>query len=87
MKQEIRRGVVVIVTLCLVVWAGQLTAQDKTWEDLDKKAKQAKIDETAKESLDERGAEESGRAGDRDAFTGKVFPNHRSVLANLSTNW
>jgi hypothetical protein len=53
MKHEIRRATTVIAVLCLVIGAGQLAAADKSWEDLDKQAKQAKIDETAKESLDE----------------------------------
>ena len=48
-----RKAIVMIGALCLVVWAGQLGAQDTSWEDLDKQAKQAKIDEVAKESLDE----------------------------------
>jgi lipid-binding SYLF domain-containing protein len=48
-----RKAIVVIAALCLVVWAGQLKAQDTSWEDLDKQAKQAKIDEVAKASLDE----------------------------------
>ena len=52
MKYENRKAIVVIAALCLVVWAGQLAAQDTSWEDLDKQAKQAKIDETAQESLD-----------------------------------
>jgi lipid-binding SYLF domain-containing protein len=53
MKCDIRKSIVVIAALCLVVWTGQLVAQDKSWEDLNKDAKRAKIDETAKESLDE----------------------------------
>jgi lipid-binding SYLF domain-containing protein len=53
MKYENRKAIVVIAALCLVVWAGQLAAQDKSWEDLDKQAKQAKIYETAQESLDQ----------------------------------
>jgi len=53
MKCDIRKSIVVIAALCLVVWAGKLGAQDTSWEDLDKQAKQAKIDEVAKESLDE----------------------------------
>jgi lipid-binding SYLF domain-containing protein len=53
MRCDNRKAIVVIATLCLIVWAGQLGAQDKSWEDLDKDAKRAKIDETAKESLDE----------------------------------
>jgi len=53
MKQDIRKTAVAIAVLCLVVWAGQLLAQDKSWEDLNKEAKRAKINETAKESLDE----------------------------------
>ncbi len=53
MKQHIRKPAIVIAVLCLVVGAGQLAAQDKSWEDLNKDAKRAKIDETAKESLDE----------------------------------
>ena len=53
MRCDSRNAIVVIAALCLVVWAGQLGAQDKSWEDLDKQAKQAKIDEVAKGSLDE----------------------------------
>ena len=33
--------------------------------------------------LDERGAEEAGRAGDGDALAGQAFPDH----ARLSTIW
>ena len=53
MKADIRKSIIVIAVLCMVVGTGQLAAQDTSWEDLDKQAKQAKIDETAKESLDE----------------------------------
>jgi lipid-binding SYLF domain-containing protein len=53
MKTKIRKIAIVVAALCLVFWAGQLPAQETSWEDLDKQAKQAKIDETAKESLDE----------------------------------
>jgi len=53
MKHDIRKATIVIAAFCLVVWAGQLAAQDKSWEDLDKQAKQAKIGETAQGSLDE----------------------------------
>jgi len=53
MRLDNRKAIVVIAALCLIVWAGQLIAQDKSWEDLDKQAKQAKIDEVAKGSLDE----------------------------------
>jgi lipid-binding SYLF domain-containing protein len=53
MEKKIRKGVVMMATLCLVIGAGELAAQDSSWEDLDKKAKQGKINETAKESLDE----------------------------------
>ena len=53
MSQKIRQTTVIIAVLCLVVGSGQLVAQDKSWEDLDKQAKRAKVDETAKESLDE----------------------------------
>ena len=53
MKKTIRNAVIPSATLCLVMGAGQLAAQDKSWEDLDRQAKQAKINETAQESLDE----------------------------------
>ena len=52
MKQNIRKSLVVIAALCLVVSAGLLAAEE-SWEDLDTKAKQAKIGETAQESLNE----------------------------------
>jgi lipid-binding SYLF domain-containing protein len=52
MRQDIRKSLVVIAALCLVVSAGLLAAEE-SWEDLDTKAKQAKIGETAQESLDE----------------------------------
>ena len=52
MRQDIRKSLVVIAALYLVVSAGLLVAEE-SWEDLDKQAKQAKIDETAKGSLDE----------------------------------
>ena len=53
MRCDSRKAIVVIAALCLLVWAGQLGAEEKSWEDLDKQAKQTKIYETAKESLDE----------------------------------
>jgi len=53
MKQDVRKAIVVGAALCLMLGAGQLVAQDKSWEDLDKKAKQGKISETAQESLNE----------------------------------
>ena len=53
MKQDIRKAIVVVAALCLAVGAGQLGAEDKSWEDLDKQAKQAKINEIAQGSLDE----------------------------------
>jgi lipid-binding SYLF domain-containing protein len=37
----------------LAVGSAEVGAQDKSWEELNKEAKQAKIDETAKASLDE----------------------------------
>jgi lipid-binding SYLF domain-containing protein len=52
MKQEIRKSLVVIAALCLVVSAGLLAAEE-SWESLNQQAKQAKIDETAQESLNE----------------------------------
>jgi len=52
MRQDIRKSLVVIAALCLVVSAGLLAAEE-SWEDLNQQAKQAKIDETAKDSLDE----------------------------------
>ena len=52
MKQNIRKSLVVIAALCLVVSAGLLAAEE-SWENLDTKAKQAKIGETAQESLNE----------------------------------
>jgi len=53
MHRNIRKTLTVIATLCLIVGAGQLNAQDQDWKDLNKDAKRAKIDEIAKESLDE----------------------------------
>jgi len=52
MKSEIRKSLVVIAGFCLAISAGQLAAEE-SWEDLNRDAKQAKINETAKESLDE----------------------------------
>ena len=52
MRQDIRKSLVVIAALCLVVSAGLLAAEE-SWESLNQQAKQAKIDETAKGSLDE----------------------------------
>jgi lipid-binding SYLF domain-containing protein len=53
MKGNIRKVALAIGTVCLIVSAGHVAAQENSWEDLDKQAKQAKIDETAQESLDE----------------------------------
>ena len=53
MKHEIGKALTVIATLCVVLWAGHLLAQDKSWEELNIDAKRAKIDEAAQESLDE----------------------------------
>ena len=52
MKSGFCTCVAVIAVLCLVGAAGQLAAQED-WESLDQQAKQAKIDATAKEALDE----------------------------------
>ena len=53
MKHEIGKALTVIATLCVVLWAGHLLAQDKSWEELNIDAKRAKIDEAAQGSLDE----------------------------------
>ena len=53
MKHDFRKALTVIATLCVVLWAGHLLAQDKSWEELNIDAKRAKIDEAAQESLDE----------------------------------
>jgi lipid-binding SYLF domain-containing protein len=53
MKQNIWRAAVAITVVFMLAGAGNVLAEEQSWEDLDKKAKQAKIDETAKESLDE----------------------------------
>mgnify|MGYP000119661546 FL=1 len=52
MKCDIRKSIVVIAALCLVLPTSLLGAEE-SWESLNKQAKQAKIDEVAKESLDE----------------------------------
>ena len=52
MKCDIRKSIVVIAVLCLVGSAAGLAAEE-SWENLNQQAKQAKIDEVAKESLDE----------------------------------
>jgi lipid-binding SYLF domain-containing protein len=52
MNSVFRQSLVVIAALCLVGAAGQLAAEED-WESLDQQAKQAKIDATAKESLEE----------------------------------
>jgi lipid-binding SYLF domain-containing protein len=52
MKNEIRKAIVVIAAVCMVGWAGQLVAEE-SWESLNQQAKQTKINEVAKESLDE----------------------------------
>ncbi len=52
MRNEIRKALVVSAIFCLVGSAGQLAAEEN-WEDLNREAKRAKINETAKESLDE----------------------------------
>jgi len=52
MKCDIRKSIVVIAALCLVLPTCLLGAEE-SWESLNKQAKQAKIDEVAKESLDE----------------------------------
>jgi lipid-binding SYLF domain-containing protein len=52
MRNYDRKAIAVIAAVCMVGWAGQLFAEE-SWESLNQKAKQAKIDEVAKESLDE----------------------------------
>ena len=52
MKHDIRKATIVIAAFCLVVWAGQLAAEE-SWENLNREAKQAKINETANQSLKE----------------------------------
>ena len=52
MKTFVRSSLIVIAALCLVGVAIELAAEE-SWEELNQQAKQAKIDEVAKESLDE----------------------------------
>jgi len=53
MTSEMRKSLVVIAVFCLVVSAGQLAGAEENWKDLKADAKKAKIDETAKQALDE----------------------------------
>jgi len=53
MKQHVLGSVVVVAVVCLVAAIGPAAAQEQSWEDLDRQAKQAKIDETAQQSLDQ----------------------------------
>jgi lipid-binding SYLF domain-containing protein len=41
------------LALCLILSAAQIAAEEKSWEELDVLARRAKIDETAKASLDQ----------------------------------
>jgi lipid-binding SYLF domain-containing protein len=50
MKPMIRTTVIALLTVCLVALPGAVSAEE-SWEDLDIKAKQAKIDEAAQEAL------------------------------------
>jgi len=52
MKIDIRKTVAVIVALCLTGWAGHVIAEE-SWESLNQDAKRAKINEAAKEALNE----------------------------------
>jgi lipid-binding SYLF domain-containing protein len=52
MKQMNRIAMIAFSIVCLVALPGVVSAGE-SWEDLDRKAKQAKIDETAKGALDE----------------------------------
>ena len=52
MKINIRNILIVSSVFCIVLAAGVIAAEE-SWESLNKQAKQAKIDEVAKESLDE----------------------------------
>ena len=53
MKNGIAKVFVGIAVLCLLVSAGQPAVAEESWESLNKDAKRAKIDATAKEALDE----------------------------------
>jgi lipid-binding SYLF domain-containing protein len=68
MKVLTRTTVVVFLTVCLVALPGAVSAEE-SWENLDRKAKQAKIDEAAQEALDEVLAK-SDNAG---ALLGKAY--------------
>ncbi len=52
MRYGIPRTSVVFAVLAVIAWAGPVTAQE-SWEDLNRDAKRAKIDATAKEALEE----------------------------------
>jgi lipid-binding SYLF domain-containing protein len=53
MTSEIRKSVVVVAVFCLVVAAGRPAVAEESWKSLKADAKKAKIDETAKQALDE----------------------------------
>lgn len=53
MKNFVIMPCVVVSVLGIAFAVGQVAAQDQSWEDLDRQAKQAKIDETAQQALDE----------------------------------
>ncbi len=53
MKQRVLGSVVVLAVVCMLAAIGPAVAQEQSWEDLDRRAKQAKIDETAQQSLDQ----------------------------------
>ena len=53
MTSEIRKSLVVVAVFCLVVAAGRPAVAEESWKSLKADAKKAKIDETAKQALDE----------------------------------
>ena len=53
MRVDVRKSLIVIAAFCLVVSAGQPAFAEESWKELKADAKKAKIDETAKQALEE----------------------------------
>jgi lipid-binding SYLF domain-containing protein len=76
MKKHVIASCALVAVIGLVVAAGQVAAQDQSWEDLDRQAKQAKIDETAQQSLDQvLGASEKAKELYENSYGWAAFDN------------
>ena len=81
MKSKFRNTLIAMTVLCLALSAGQLAFAEEDWKDLKADAKKAKIDDTAKQALDEVFAKSKNAKGLYDKSYGwAVFDNLKIAL-------